>query len=170
MIENDERVVLQRSKVGLRVQIIGTGILSFLLILFSNYVLGKLLGWTPNEGQFLKLLLTLFIIGGWLVTSIKLYMDWNIKKYEISSEAFIVHGRAGKWGRSKAIYRYDSIISMKMTQGFWGRKYNYGDVRLTVPRLDKDLIMHDINNPIDQLQEVQKRVSEHMNNSANLVT
>lgn len=169
-MDNSQRILLKRSKFSVNIQIIVSGILAILLVIVAIYLLGVLFGWTPNEGRIVKAVVSMVIIVGWIVSSLKLWLNWNSKKYEITKDAFIVHGKSGKWGSSQAIYRYESIISIKMTQGFWGKKYNYGDVHLNIPKLDKELVMYDIERPIEQLQEVQKRINERSNNSATLVT
>lgn len=165
-----KKATLKRSKTGLEIQIIATGFLAILLCVFSFLAFSFLLGWTPNEGFWVKATAVIVILVGWAVSSLKLYLDWNAKRYEITDDAFIVHGKAGRWGSSKAIYRYDSIISVKMTQGYWGKKYDYGNVRLTIPKLDKDIVMYDIEHPLDQLAAVQKQIDKKSSSSNSLVT
>ena len=164
-----DKTLLVRSKKGLHTQVIVSGILALILVIFAYWIIGKLFSWTPGDGQFLQTLSLVFILGSWAISSLKLWSDWNIKKYEITDEAFIVHAKAGKWGSSQTIYRYESIISIKMTQGFWGKRNNYGDVRITIPKLDKDVVMNDIENPLEQLAEVQKRINDRSAGSHSLI-
>jgi hypothetical protein len=166
----EQKAVLKRSPKGLQAQIITSGILALLLALVSNWVLDKLFGWTPNEGGIIKTIALVVIIGGWAITSLKLWLDWKVKLYEITKDALIVHAKAGKWGSSQTIYRYESIISIRMSQGFWGKRYNFGDVFITIPKIDKEVVMNDIQDPLEQLTEVQQRMNERGAGAQALVT
>jgi membrane protein YdbS with pleckstrin-like domain len=165
-----QKEVLKRSQKGLKAQIISIAVVAVILLIFSAFIFSKLFGWTPAEGKIAISLSWILIIGGWVVATVRLWLNWNNKKYEITEDAFIVHGKAGNFGKSQAIYRYESILSVKMTQGFLGKKYNYGDVRLTIPKLDKDVIMNDIENPMEQLAMVQKRINDKSKSNQSLIT
>lgn len=165
----EEKITIRRSSKGLKAQIITSGIITLLLCLLSSWLLGKLMGWSASEGSGLKLLAWVVLVGGWVVTSLKLWSAWKIKRYEVTPDAIIVHAKAGQWGSTQTHYRYESIISIKMSQGYWGKKYNFGDVRMTIPKLDNDVVMNDIENPMEQLAEIQKRMGERSSGSHNLI-
>jgi hypothetical protein len=59
---------------------------------------------------------------------------------------------------------------MRMTQGFLGKRFGYGDVRIKIPMIENEVVMNDIENPVAQLAEVQKRVGERGANSQSLIT
>ncbi len=166
----EEKTILKRSSKGLKAQVIALGVASLLLAILTTWLTGLLFSWTPNQGRTLITLIWIFFIGGWGFTALKLWMDWNVKRYEIAKDAFIVHAKAGRWGASQTIYRYESIISLKMTQGFLGKRYGYGDVHITIPKLDGEVIMNDIDHPLEQLQEVQKRIGERTTGQDTLIT
>lgn len=166
----EQPVLIRRSPKGLWAQITTIGVLALLLFIFISWLISLLFGWTASQGAGLKSLTFIFFLGAWLVTSFKLWGDWKIKRYEITPDSIIVHAKAGQWGSAQTIYRYESIISVKMTQGFWGKKFNFGDVRLTIPKLDGDVVMNDIENPIEQLSELQKRMGERSAGTHNLIT
>lgn len=166
----EEKVLLKRSSKGLQAQIISSAIAAVLIALLATWLIGKLFGWTPNEGTGLKVLTWVVLVGAWAVMSLKLWFAWNIKRYEIAKDALIVHAKAGKFGTSQTVYRYESIISIRMTQGFLGKRFGYGDVRLTIPKLDGEVVMNDIENPLVQLAEVQKRIGEKTTAHSSLVT
>jgi membrane protein YdbS with pleckstrin-like domain len=165
----EDKILLKRSSKGLQAQIIATGIAAVLIALLATWLISKLFGWTPNEGSFLKALTWIILIGAWAVMSLKLWFEWNIKRYEIAKDALIVHAKAGKFGTSQTVYRYESIISIRMTQGFLGKRFGYGDVRLTIPKLDGEVVMNDIENPVEQLAEVQKRMGERSGGTHSLI-
>lgn len=166
----EEKVLLKRSSKGLQAQIIMSGIATLLIALLATWLIAKLFGWTPNEGTFLKTITWVFLVGAWVITSLRLWATWRIKRYEIAKDALIVHAKAGKWGSSQTIYRYESIISLRMTQGFLGKRFGYGDVRISIPKLENEVVMNDIEQPLEQLAEVQKRIGEKTSAHSSLVT
>lgn len=166
----EEKILLKRSSDGLRIQIIGLGILALLLALLGSWLVGKLFGWTSNDGSILKIIIWVVIIGAWLLTSLELWLDWSIKRYEIANEALIVHARAGRWGTAQTIYRYESIISIRMTQGLLGKQFGYGDIHVSIPKIDHDIVMNDIDHPVEQVAEIQKRIGEHGSSTTSLIT
>lgn len=155
-----ETTLLKRSSDGLWAQIITGGILALLLALASTFVLNFLFGWTPNQGQVFKVLAWFMIVGGWAITSLKQWGSWKGNRYEIGPEAIKVYFKAGMWGSSQVLYRYESIISVRMVQGFWGKRFGFGDVYITIPKLEKDVILRDITDPAKQLADLQARMSE----------
>jgi len=166
----EEKTLLKRISKGLKAQVIALAVMALLLALLTTWLTGILFSWTPNQGRVLKILIWVFFIGGWGFSSLKLWFDWNVKRYEIAKDALIIHAKAGRWGTSQTIYRYESIISLKMTQGFLGKQFGYGDVHITIPKLEGDVIMNDIERPLEQLQEVQKRIGERQTGNDTLIT
>ena len=166
----EEKTLLKRSSKGLKAQVIALGIAALLLAILTTLLTSILFSWTPNQGRILITIIWIFFIGGWGFTALKLWMDWNVKRYEIAKDAFIVHAKAGRWGTSQTIYRYESIISLKMTQGFLGKRYGFGDVHIAIPKLEGEVVMNDIDHPLEQLQEVQKRIGERTTGQDTLIT
>lgn len=166
----EQKTLLKRSSKGLQVQVLTLGIMALVLSLLATWLLGVLFSVTPFQGTLLKIAVWIVLVGGWAITSIKMWTDWSVKRYEIAQDAFIVHAKAGRWGRSQTIYRYESIISLRMTQGFLGKRYGYGDVHIKIPKLDDDVVMNDIDHPLEQLAEVQRRIGERQTNPATLIT
>jgi membrane protein YdbS with pleckstrin-like domain len=165
----EDKVLLKRSPKGLQSQIVLTGIAAVVIALLATWLIGKLFGWTPNEGTWLKSATWILLLLTWAFMSVKLWFAWNIKRYEIAKDALIVHAKAGKLGTSQTIYRYESIISLRMTQGFLGKRFGYGDVRISIPKLDNEVVMNDIENPVEQLAEVQKRMGERSGGTHSLI-
>lgn len=79
----------------------------------------------------------------------------RIKRYEIATDTLIVHGKMGTFGSTQAVYLYESIISIRMTQGFLGKKFDYGDIRITMPKIEGELAMNDIDHPAKQMREIR---------------
>ena len=166
----EQTTILKRSPKGLQVQVITLGVAALLLALFGTWASAKLFGWAPNQGFGLKVFIWIVLLAGWGITSIKLWFDWNVKRYEIAKDALIIHAKAGNWGTSKSIYRYESIISLKMTQGVMGKRFGYGDVHISIPKIEHDVVMNDIDHPVDQLSELQNRIRERSIGSDTLIT
>ena len=155
----DEPILIKRSPKGLQVQVITVTIVAVVSAVLVTVLLAKLFAMTPMDGLLTKFLTWMVFIIIWAIGVGKLWFDWQIKRYEIGKDALIIHAKAGKFGKSQAIYRYESIISIRMTQGLLGKHYGYGDVLLTIPKLDKEVVMSDIDHPSEQLAEVQQRLA-----------
>ncbi|MGB4758725.1 MAG: PH domain-containing protein [Candidatus Saccharimonadales bacterium] len=156
----DEKTLLKRSPRGLQAQVISSAVVTLLIGFLSSWLLNKLLGWTDGGGTTAKAITWLILIVMWAGASLKLWYDWKVKRYEIARDALIVHAKAGKLGMAQTIYRYESIISLRMTQGFLGKQFGYGDIRITIPKIDHEVVMNDIERPSDQLLEIQRRLGE----------
>jgi hypothetical protein len=155
----EQKELIRRSPVGLRMQIVLSGIAALLIGLLATGLFNFLLGWTTGGGATLQRLVWVGLALTWVLGSLKLSFDWKMKRYEITQDSLIVHAKAGKMGSSQTIYRYESIISLRMTQDFLGKRYGYGDVHLTIPKIDGEVVMNDIENPLVQLAEIQKHMA-----------
>lgn len=156
----EDAVLLKRSPRGMQVQIICTGIAALAIGFLASWLLGNLFGWTSSGGTGIKRLVWVALIGIWSVMSLKLWFDWSVKRYEIGRDALLVHAKAGRMGTTQTVYRYESIISIRMAQGFWGKRFGYGDVRITIPKLDGEIVLNDIENPTEQLLHLQNRMND----------
>ena len=162
-------MVLKRNPRGLQVQIVLSGVAALLLGALATWLIQKLLRWTPGGGSLLEGLAWIFILGAWAIASLKLWFDWHLKRYEVTPDALIVYAKVGGLGTSQTIYRYESIISLRMTQGFLGKQFGYGDVRLTIPKLESEIVMNDIEHPREQLAAIQRRMSERGSSTQALI-
>ncbi len=150
---------LSRSSVALKYSIISTGIAALLIISGAWLMLGVLLQSNPRAKGLLLLISVLVIFFGWAAQSLSSWNNWKNLRYEVDGESIAVYKKKGMFGRTKTVYRYESIISVRMSQGYFGKKYNYGDIYLTIPKLDKEVVLKDIDNPDEPLSHVQKAVS-----------
>lgn len=92
---------------------------------------------------------------------------WHKEYYEVTDDAVIVHlNSAFKANTSQTIYRYDSIVSIRLTQGVMGRQYGYGNIYLTIPKIDNEVVLKDIKQPVKQLSDIR----EHMQKPTSLKT
>lgn len=156
----EQPTLIKRSAKGLEVQVVAIGVAAVGSALLATWLLARLFALTSSSGVLTIVIVWLVFIGAWALGTAKLWFNWQVKRYEIGKDALIVHSKAGKFGKSQAIYRYESIISMRMTQGLLGKRFGYGDVLLSIPKLDKEVVMSDIDHPAEQLAEVQRRLAE----------
>lgn len=156
----EQPMLIKRSPKGLQVQIITIGIVALLLAVLATWLIAKLFTLSSHDGFVVKVAAWGLFACAWFIGATKLWFNWHIKRYEIGKDALIIHAKAGKLGKSQSVYRYESIISVRMTQGLLGKQFGYGDVLLTIPKLDREVIMNDIDHPVEQLAEVQKRMAE----------
>jgi hypothetical protein len=166
-VENVEPI--NRSAYSVKVKIFTLGISAFLIALFSSWLLWRIFKLVGPSGYSLIFFVWVLMIGAWGLGSLKLWGDWLTEYYELTPESIILHKKEGKGGKSQEIYRYESIISVRMIQNEWGVKHNYGDVYLTIPKIDKELVLKDIENPLTQLEAVKNRIDSKPGNH-NLIT
>ena len=151
---------LKRNSLGLQVQIILSALLLLVLGLVTTWMVARLFGWTSGGGATLQTVIWIVLAIFWAGGSLKLWFNWRVKRYEIGADTIIVHAKLGTFGSSQTVYRYESIISIRMTQGFLGKQFGYGDIRITMPKLDRELVMNDIDDPPGQLQEIRRRMDD----------
>lgn len=161
---------LSRSSVALKYSIISTGIAALLILSGAWLILDVILHWAPRAKGFLVSMSFLVIFFGWAVQSFLSWKNWKNLRYEVDGESIAVYKKKGMFGRTKTVYRYESIISVRMSQGYFGKKHNYGDIYLTIPKLEKEIVLKDIDNPNEPLSHVQKAVSTKSAASQTLVS
>lgn len=164
-----ETTLLRRSSAGLKAQIISAGIAAVIFALLASWLV-EVIFRSQSTQQSIQALLWLVFIAGWGIRSLLSWFSWRANHYEISPDAIIVQTKAGSWGTAKTLYRYESIISIRMVQGYWGKKLGYGDVLITIPKLDKEVVLRDIDNPHQQLADLQKRLAERSNGANALIS
>ncbi|MBP9820846.1 PH domain-containing protein [Candidatus Saccharibacteria bacterium] len=153
-----EAKLLHRSRSGLESKIISTGVIALILGLAATIVISIMFSWTKNQGWFLIAGTWLILFFGWGYTAIRSKIRWDRVRYEITPESIIIYEKAGKLGGSKTVYRYESIISVRMTQDYLGKRYGFGDVHIVIPKLDKELVLKDIDRPDQQLNSLQANI------------
>lgn len=142
----------------MQAQILLMGVGALLVVLLGVWLLEKLLSKSTGGGAGAEMFLVGFVLVAWILASLKLWFDWRVKRYEIGPNDLVVHTKAGWFGSVQNIYRYESVISIRMTQGFLGKSFGYGDIRLSIPKLPDEVVLNDIEDPIHQLAELQHRM------------
>lgn len=124
----------------------------------SSILLSIMLTWAPNVERFMIITTWLVLVGLWAIQSLILLNNWKAKSYEVDTESIRLTKPVGLFKNTKIVYRYESIILVRMTQGFWGKKFGYGNVYFAIPKLEKEESLKGIENPAQQLDTIQKRL------------
>lgn len=161
LVVEGEITPIKRSPIGLQAQIIVGLLLVGTIGVLASWLFLTILDWTPNDGKLLVIITWAVLLLGWVGGSVFLWFDWRFKRYEIAKDALIVHARLGIWGSTQTLHRYDMIFKVHMVQGFLGRRFGYGDVQLSIPLVEHPIVLNDVEDPMHQMAQIQKRLGEH---------
>ena len=132
-----EPLVLTRNPQAFRVQLFFVAIATLFVGLIAAFVVGSFFKFAIGSyagSRILTFLVIVFISG---FASMIAYIKWNSKEYRLSPEGIVVTGSVGALGKKQKIYLYESIISVSFNQNYFGAKYGYGDMHVTIPKLKK---------------------------------
>lgn len=161
--------MIKRSSKGLQIHIALISLAAIGFGLLASWLTSIVFRPVESNGSLTILIIWLLFVIGWGLGAAKLWLDWRKKYYEIAEDALIVHHKMGWFGSTQTVYRYESIISIRMTQGYFGKQFGYGDVHLSIPKLEHDVVMNDIEHPLEQLAEVQRRIGQRSSDTHSLV-
>lgn len=161
--------VLTKSTKKLELIILTTGIATIFLMVFSMAMVNLLLTWAVRTEGFLSLLILVGLPLLWLAQSVGMYIAWNQFSATADNSAIKVK-RKGKWGASSStVYRYESIVTVELRQTYFGKKYNYGDIVLTIPKLEYPIILHNIDSPKKSMLLIQEKIANLRANTQSLI-
>ncbi len=83
----------------------------------------------------------------WAITSIVMRKKWHKTSYIIGDNHLTVRKDGFMSGVSQQMYRYDTMISLKVEQSFWGRRSGYGTLRITLPRIEDEVALSYVPDP-----------------------
>ncbi len=88
-----------------------------------------------------------FILITVVQTSIILFilLDWINRYYEIKPDEIVF--KTGIISSQEKAYPYVNIQSIEVIQNFWGKLFNYGNVRIYIPTLGHDLFFTEVSKP-----------------------
>ena len=87
------------------------------------------------------------------------YYKWRDEKYTLTNEGIIISTSLTLTKRKKKLFLYESIISASFTQNYFGTKFGYGEIHITMPKLHEKLVMKDVEAPELQLPILQKFIT-----------
>lgn len=156
----EELAPIKRSPRGLQAQLALSAVTLMIIGLIITAILGRIFSWTTGGGATLIGICWLVLLLAWVVGACKLWFDWKARHYEIGEDTLVFHAKAGGWGSAETVYRYESIISVRMTQGFLGKQFGYGNLHITIPDLKEELVMRDVEDPKRQMRDLRARIEE----------
>lgn len=160
---------LRKSPKKLEFMFLSTGIATIVLMVISILLINFLFTWAPRTEQFLTVLAVLGFPIVWFVQAAGMYMTWSNQRVVVGEDAVKVQQKR-KWGsRTSTVYRYESIISAELRQSYFGAKYGYGDIILTIPKLEKDIILGNIELPTKSMEFIQHKIASLRQDTQSLI-
>ena len=150
---------LPRNPHGLRSQmifVIGSFLFASIVLWFLTWKFSKLTldGLTPFN--FFVDSIIMFIFLGIILILLIIFMQrsWAKEKYYIRGGLLIVSTKNPLTGSTNEdVYRLDTVITASVTQTAFGKKDNFGDILITIPKLNGNdvLTLKDIVSPRDEI-------------------
>lgn len=149
-------VPIKKSTTGLWVQTIMLGFVAvafgFVGIILINYLLST----TGFRGTYLKALLLLGLAVAWVLAILALWLRRGVSSYTITPDSLLIQSRHGVFGTTQSEYRFDAISSLHLHQGYFGRKFGYGDIHIGTAKDPHKIILKDIDQPERQLKVLKQ--------------
>lgn len=150
---------LRTNDMGLRVRIATAGVAVLGICLFMTIVFRDVLGLGTNIERYVLLALWVLLPAMWLIGSAMARSKWGKTTYKLTDDSLVVIQGNGFGGKSRQLYRYDSIISVDIEQDAWGTRHGYGDIYLQIPRLDKQIVLRGVMEPEKQTKALKARIA-----------
>lgn len=101
----------------------------------------------------LFLVLVFYLLSLWY-----LKVEWKHTRYYISSHGLSITSGVGVF--NEEVFRLESIISAKVSQGYMGNHFGYGDIVVDIPKLqDKsEVILRDVERPAMVLEDFREQI------------
>lgn len=165
-----DHMTIQRSEDAFRVVLYGIMIGSTLVALFGAVVIGAMFTMAVGGHGFSRILTFLIIMGFAGLGAMIYHVKWHAVSYTLRPEGIIVGSSVGVFGKKQKVYLYESVISASVNQGYFGNKYGYGDIHVTIPKLEKKLILKDVLLPDKRLEDIYSRIKAKAGTNNVLVT
>lgn len=165
-----ESVHLHKNPAAFRVTLIAGAIGASIVGIMAAIVVGgffKLVLGDYNYSRILTFLIVIFIAGFFLMI---MYGRWKGTHYDLTPEGIVVATGFGDFANKRKIFLYESIITASFNQNYFGKKYGYGDLHVTIPKLEKTLVLKDIDDPSSKLPYLQKHIKNKSGSNNVLVT
>jgi hypothetical protein len=95
---------------------------------------------------------------------------WHKTKYLLGQDSIIVTQPNGMFGVTQDVYLYESILSISFQQDYFGKKYGYGDIDISIPKLGKTLVLKSVVEPSKQLPHLKAQIQQKADRPRALVT
>lgn len=93
-----------------------------------------------------------------LLSILYIKLAWRNTKYAITEKGITIKNGVGFL--NEEAFRLESIISVRVRQGYLGHHFGYGDVVIDIPKLpgEPDVILHDIDKPATILRLLREQL------------
>ncbi len=162
-------IKLSRNPARIRMFIITSGIATFFIIGLGSWFISALLKSTFVNELVIIVLFVLFISCFWGLSTLIMVIKWRATAYMVHPEFVQVERSKTLTQTQTAMYRYESMVSVSINQGYYAKEKSYGDIKLKIPKLDNDVVLKDVNNPVEILQDIQQRINARPANVEALV-
>ena len=152
-----------------RMLIISIGLASVGIIALSAWVIYVMFHWNRVNQWKLILLATFATVLVWAVQSWLLYASWKASSYEIGPEFVTVTTSQGIFALKTTSYRYESMISVSLRNGIMGKTGPFSEIHIGIPRLNKAVVIKDLQDPHAALQAIQSHLNERGSSTGSLV-
>lgn len=95
---------------------------------------------------------------------------WRDTRYLLGPDAIIVTRPNGIMGVTQDVYLYESILSISFQQDYFGKKYGYGDIDISIPKLNQTLVLRSVVEPAQQLPHIKAQLNRKADRPRALVT
>jgi hypothetical protein len=158
-----EKFELPRNATGLKYQLISTVIGFSIFYFFVIWLIRRPFKWFDAEpflGWFAILLIYAFLM---IFTIIAMQRSWSKRSYYLRGNMIVV-AQKNPWTGAvdESIYRLDTVISANVKQTVLGKRNNYGDIILSVPKTGDNsrIVLKDIENPRETVIKINNIVDK----------
>lgn len=148
--------LIERDETALRIRIAQSGLAILALCIVTTVLFQTALGFQTRAERLVLTALWLTLPVTWAIGSAAAWITRNKLQYYLLPKAVMI-SKAGFVGRHEQMYRYDSILSVGVRKGWYGKQYGYGDIVLTIPKLAHGLVLRDVKNPQAWAQVIKER-------------
>lgn len=154
--------VIARSSKGIQAQIIAAGVLVLVACVFVTLFFGLITGMDTRVERFFTLTIWLLLPIMWLIGSFAAYYKWKNTQIIFGPDNIMVRKSSG-FGSDTQLYRYDSILSVRVHRDLLGSRLGYGTITLEIPKLGNPVVLDYIDKPDNQAIQIKREVSMRAN-------
>lgn len=165
-----EQRELPKSQKALHVEITLIAIATTLTAILSGLIIGAFFKFMIGSFNGSRILTFLIVLGIGGIAAMIYYAKWQAQTYILRHEGIVVSNGLGNFSRKQKLFLYESIISVSFNQNYFGKKYGYGNLHITIPKLDQKLILKDVVEPDEQLPLLQQHIQNKAGTNNVLVT
>ncbi len=160
---------LQITDRGLSLRIVQSGAFVFLICAFVSILFLAVLGLQTRTERVVLLGLWAALLLMWAGGSAMAWVKRGKEQYFLMPEAVVV-SRQGFMHGQEELFRYDSILSVRVKQTMFGKRHGYGDIILSIPRLHGQVVLRDVLQPQQCAVEIKKHIGSRSTSPSSLIS